>query len=59
MQQKAYEEVMGAMDRFEGKINHESADEMQYLEAVINESMRMWGTGNFVGRICKKDCEVG
>lgn len=58
VQQKAYEEVMGAMDRFEGKINHESADEMQYLEAVINESMRMWGTGNFVGRICKKDCEI-
>ena len=59
VQQRAYEEVMGATDRFEGKINHESADEMEYIEAVINESMRMWPTGNFVGRVCKKDCEVG
>ena len=57
-QQRAYEEVMAAMDRFEGKINHESVDEMEYLEAVINESMRMWPTGNFIGRVCKKDCEV-
>lgn len=58
VQQKAYEEVVAAMERFDGKINHDSADHMQYLEAVIHESMRMWTMSNFVGRICKKDCEI-
>ena len=49
---------MEAMDKFDGKINHESVDEMEYLEALINESMRMWPIANFLGRICKKDCQV-
>ena len=58
VQQRAYEEVLEATERFGGKINHESVDEMEYLEGIINETMRMYGVAGFVGRICKKDCEV-
>ena len=35
VQQKAYEEVVGAMERFEGKMNHESADQGCYLKGIL------------------------
>ena len=57
-QERAYAEVVNVLEQSDGKINHESVEEMEYLEGIINETMRMYGVANFVGRVCKKDCEV-
>ena len=58
VQRRAYEEVKEVAERHNGKINHETIAEMDYLEAVIMEDLRMHPPGNLHIRVCKEDCEV-
>jgi len=41
-----------------GKIDHETISQMHYLEAAINESLRINGPVTDSVRLCVKDCEV-
>ena len=58
MQRRAYEEVKEVAERHNGKINHETIGEMDYLEAVIMENLRIHPPGTLQIRLCKEDCEV-
>ena len=58
MQQRAYEEVRDVMERHGGKINHETIAEMEYLEAVIMENLRVHTPVLAHIRVCREDCEV-
>ena len=58
VQQRAYEEVREVMERHGGKINHETIADMEYLEAVIMENLRMHTPVLAHIRTCKEDCEV-
>ena len=58
VQEKVYQEVMEVMERHDGKLDHETISDMDYLEAAVNETLRM--SGSIVGhyRRCSKDTEV-
>jgi len=58
VQQRAYEEVREVMERHGGKINHETIADMEYLEAVIMENLRMHTPVLAHIRTCKEDCEI-
>ena len=58
VQQRLYEEISEVMERFDGKINHETIEEMEYLEAALLENLRISTPLSVHGRICEKDCEV-
>ena len=46
------------MERHGGKINHETIADMEYLEAVVMENLRMHTPVLAHIRTCKEDCEV-
>ena len=46
------------MERHGGKINHETIAEMEYLEAVIMENLRVHTPVLAHIRVCREDCEV-
>jgi cytochrome P450 len=52
------DEVKEVMARHDGKINHETIEEMEYLEATINENLRMNSPILLHLRVCSKDTEV-
>jgi cytochrome P450 len=59
VQDRVYKEVNDVMDRHNGKINHETIEEMEYLEATINENLRLHSPVVVHLRVCNKDTEVG
>ena len=46
------------MERHGGKIDHETIGDMEYLEAVIMENLRMHAPVLGHIRTCKEDCEA-
>ena len=46
------------LEKFDGRIDHETIGEMKYLEACINEDLRIAGPVIITRRLCGKDCEV-
>ena len=58
VQRRVYEEVKEVAERHNGKINHETIGEMDYLEAVIMENLRIHPPATLQIRLCKEDCEV-
>ena len=57
IQEKIHEEVLECLANNE-KIDHESIKEMNFLEAAINENLRMYPPIIVQERICKKDTQV-
>ena len=57
-QDKVYDEIQEMLEISGGKIDSESISHLNYLEAVINENLRLNGpaTDNF--RQCSKDVEI-
>ena len=58
IQERVYDEVTDVMQRHDGKIDHETISEMEYLEACVNESLRLLPPFLVIFRLCTKDCEV-
>ena len=58
IQERVYEEVRDVMERHDGKIDHETIIDMEYLEATVNETLRMMPPILVQLRSCTKDCEV-
>jgi hypothetical protein len=52
------DEVREIMARHDGEINHETIEKMEYLEATINENLRMNSPALLHFRDCSKDTEV-
>ena len=52
------EEVDEITDKFDGVVDHETIADMEYLEAVVMENLRMHTPVLAHIRTCKEDCEV-
>lgn len=58
IQQRCYDEVSEAVEETGGVVNHETAEKLEYLEAAIHETMRIFPPVLFVQRRCVKECEI-
>ncbi len=57
IQEKVYDEIQNVLASHE-EINHETIADMHYLEAAINETLRMYPPAALQERLCSKDVEV-
>ncbi len=57
LQDRIYEEVREIVGRG-GKITHEAIEKMEFLEAAIQENLRINSPLLVQNRVCMKDCEV-
>ncbi len=57
LQEQIYEEVKSVVSDG-GVINHEAIEKMEYLEAAIQENLRLNSPITVHARVCMKDCEV-
>jgi len=53
IQDKLYEEITEVMD--DRKLDYETLSELRYLEATIQENLRMYPPAIFIDRVCEKD----
>ena len=58
IQDKIHNEIKEVLSNHDDIINHETTQEMPYLEAAINENLRMHPPIISQERVCKKDVEV-
>ena len=58
VQENLLEEIEAIAEDNDGKINHDTIKSMHYLEACINETLRMNGPVGEHLRACTKDCDV-
>lgn len=58
IQERIHQEILNAKESHGGKITYEALDDLKYLEATINENLRINGPVLFHMRTCTKDCEV-
>ena len=58
IQQTIFEEICEVMERHDGKIDHETINDMEYLDAALQENLRINGPVTLHFRFCNKDCEV-
>jgi len=59
IQERVYEELQDVVSSNDGKIDHETISQMHYLEAAINENLRICGPVTDSVRLCSQDCEIG
>ena len=57
-QQTIYEEISEVMENNGGVIDHETINQMEYLDAALQENLRLNGPVTNHFRLCNKDCEV-
>uniref|UniRef100_A0A6V7L420 Cytochrome P450 n=1 Tax=Bracon brevicornis TaxID=1563983 RepID=A0A6V7L420_9HYME len=58
VQDKLQEEVDAIYEACKGEVTYEAITGMQYLDAVINETGRMYPIGAFLDRVCTKTFEL-
>ncbi|XP_057336081.1 cytochrome P450 9e2-like [Microplitis mediator] len=58
IQEKLRQEVDEVHDKFDGMPSYEAINGMKYLEAVLNETMRLYPIAPFADRVCVKDYEL-
>ncbi len=57
-QEKIRAEVLDVMESHGGVINHDTVGEMAYLEAALEETLRLYPMSILHARVCSKDCEI-
>ena len=58
IQEKLLQEIKSAMNRHDDVLSYDTITDIEYLDAVINESLRINGPVLMHVRTCTKDCEV-
>ena len=58
MQERLYDEIQEVLEQQSGRLDHETINDLTYLEAAINENLRLNGPVTFHFRSCNKDTEV-
>ncbi|XP_029174048.1 cytochrome P450 9e2-like [Nylanderia fulva] len=58
VQVKLRNEIDEVLKKTNGELSYEAVNGMQYLDAVINEALRLWSVAVFVDRLCVKDFEL-
>lgn len=55
IQERLYEEIIDVLDKYDGKFTYEALQEMEYLDNVIHETMRLDVVAPLISRICTKE----
>ncbi|XP_024892181.1 cytochrome P450 9e2-like, partial [Temnothorax curvispinosus] len=58
IQSKLREEIDDVVRQTNGKPTYEAINRMKYLDAVINETLRLYPPGTFIDRKCVKETEL-
>ncbi len=58
LKERLYDEIEDVIEQHDGKIDIEAINEMDFLEAVINEDLRIDGPVTTHFRRCSKDTEA-
>ncbi|XP_070162713.1 cytochrome P450 9e2-like [Polyergus mexicanus] len=58
VQNKLRAEIDDIVDQTNGKPTYEAISQMKYLDAVINETLRLYPMGAFLDRMCVKEFEL-
>lgn len=58
VQKKLQFEIDQVMEKCNGEPTYEAINSMEYLDAVINETMRLYPAGAFIDRLCTKNYEL-
>lgn len=58
VQEKLYGEIKEVLEEHDGRVDHETIGELKYLEAAIQEDLRLLGPITLHARLCTKDCQV-
>lgn len=58
IQAKLQNEIDEVLKTTNGELTYDKINEMQYLDAVVNEALRMWPVATFLDRICVEDFEL-
>ncbi|XP_046678174.1 probable cytochrome P450 6a13 [Homalodisca vitripennis] len=52
IQEALYQNIQEAVDKHNGAITYESLQDMPYLDQVVNETLRLYGSGQIIIRTC-------
>lgn len=55
IQERLHEEVSDVLQRYSGKFTYQALQEMPYLDAVVNETLRRYASLPFLNRKCTED----
>ncbi|XP_071567882.1 cytochrome P450 9e2-like [Temnothorax nylanderi] len=58
IQEKLQKEIDQVLEETNGQAPYEAVNGMEYLDAVINEALRMYPASSMVDRMCLKDLEL-
>ncbi|XP_072749235.1 cytochrome P450 9e2-like [Anoplolepis gracilipes] len=58
VQTKLRNEVDEVLKKTNGDLTYEALNGMQYLDAVVNEALRMWSVASVLDRVCTQDFEL-
>nr|XP_012223679.1 PREDICTED: cytochrome P450 9e2-like [Linepithema humile] len=58
VQVKLREEIDKALEESNGEVTYEVINQLEYLDAVINETLRLYSPVPFLERLCEKDYEL-
>lgn len=55
IQERLHEEIIDVLAKYDGELTFDAPQEMEYLESIIQESMRLNVVATLISRICTKD----
>ncbi|CAL1689865.1 unnamed protein product [Lasius platythorax] len=58
IQNKLREEIDDVLKKTNGKLTYEAINDMKYLDAVVNETLRLYPLLSFLDRVCVKEFEL-
>jgi cytochrome P450 len=59
LQEKVYEEMTTIFEDSDRRPTKEDLGQMKYLERVIKESLRLYSSAAYVGRLTEADVQIG
>uniref|UniRef100_A0A1B6M5I4 Cytochrome P450 n=1 Tax=Graphocephala atropunctata TaxID=36148 RepID=A0A1B6M5I4_9HEMI len=58
IQDLLYQDIKEAVDKHGGDFTYESLQDMPYLDQVVNETLRLYGSGQIIIRACTKQYNI-
>jgi len=56
-QDELFNEITNVLEKYDGKINYESVNEMKFMDMIINETLRLYPLADLMDRVANKDFE--
>lgn len=58
VQAKLHQEIDKILQETNGHVTYDAINRLEYLDAVIKETLRMYPTNSLLERVCVKDCKL-